>query len=83
MSDKIVDIDPTKRMTKEALARIQKTVSEFKVDEVDNFVILYTKDGVTTFEAYGADWALMGISQAYLEELRSQLLYDSSEDEND
>lgn len=73
--DKVIDLDPRKRLTKEALARIQTTVASFKVKDVENLIILYTKsDGGTSLEAFGVDWSLLGISEAYLESLRASLL---------
>lgn len=84
MSGKVIDLDPTKRLTKEALDRIKETVSKFNPDSTEQFVILFTdENGVAQFEAFGVNWALMGIAQAYLEELRCRLLHDSVEGDDD
>lgn len=84
MSGKIVDLDPNKRMTKEAFERIKKTISEFEPEALESFVLLYTdKEGGVNFEAFGVDWYLMGIAQAYLEDLRKKLLYDDSDEFED
>lgn len=85
MSDKIIDLDPQKRMTKEALSRIKKTINGFDVDDVSNFILLYTdKNGGANFEAFGIDWALLGIGKAYLDSLSDRLIHETpSEDIDD
>lgn len=84
MSGKIIDLDPNKRLTKEAFERIKGVINEFEPDALDNFVLLYTdKEGKITFEAFGVDWFLLGIGEAYLEDLRRKLLYDDAEEPED
>lgn len=79
-SDKIVDFDPRKRLTKEALKNIQGTVASFQPGDIENLMVLYTKkDGEVVFEAFGIDWPLLGISQAYIESLRAALLFEDIE----
>lgn len=84
MSDKVIDLDPQKRMTKESLNRIKKTINDFHADEVQNFILLYTdKEGGANFEAFGIDWALLGIGRAYLDNLSERLLNDTPTEELD
>lgn len=80
MADKVIDLDPQRRLTKEALKRIKETINAVTPENTDSFVLLYTDNkGGVNFEAFGVDWALLGISQAYIEELRRQLLYEGTE----
>lgn len=85
MANNVIDLDPTTRLTKEALERIKATINGFTIEDLDNFVLLYIdKEGASNFEAFGVDWKLMGIGQAYFEALRQELLYgprELSEDE--
>jgi len=84
MSGKVVDLDPQKRLTKEAFERIKATITGFQPEDLDSFVLLYTdKEGGVNFEAFGVDWALLGISQAYIEDLRSQLLYGNEDSDEE
>lgn len=79
MADKVIDLDPNKRLNKESLEAIKASVASFTVDSVENILILYTdKEGGANFEAFGVDWFLLGIGQAYLEELRRRMLCDFS-----
>lgn len=56
MADKIIDIDPTKRLTKEAFDRIKKTINGFDPDELQGFILLYVdKEGGSNLEAFGVD----------------------------
>lgn len=80
-NNKIIDLDPQKRLSKEMLAYIQTSVASFTVDNLENFCILYMKKGEgPTLEAFGVDWYLLGIAQAYLENLRASLLAEGDED---
>lgn len=82
MSGKVIDLDPQKRISKEALIRIQKTVDDFKLDDLESLAIIYVKkDGTPVFEAFGVDWSLLGVSQAYLEHLRWEFLNGTDETE--
>lgn len=79
-SGKVIDFDPRKRLTKEALKNIQSTVANFKSDDLANVMMIYTKqNGEVVFEAFGVDWPVLAISQAYLENLRAILLYEDTE----
>ena len=81
---KIVDIDPTKRLTKEAFDRIKQTVNNFEPDQLEGFLIIYKdREGGANLEAFGLDWPLLGISQAYLDELRRSLLLSETGDFDD
>lgn len=81
-NSKIIDLDPERRLSKEALAGIQTTVAGFNVDELDSLMIIYSrKDGDASFESYGTDWAFLGLSQAYLDRLRADFLDISSSEE--
>ena len=84
MSGKVIDLDPQKRISKDALDRIQKTISEFKLNDLESLAIIYVKkDGTPTLEAFGVDWSMLGLSQAYLEDLRYQLLYSTDKTDED
>lgn len=81
MSGKVIDLDPSKRITKEALDRVKATIADIKEGDVENFILLYTnKEGGVVFDAIGIDWALLGIMQAYLEELRGEMLHGDRDD---
>lgn len=83
MSDsKIIDLDPRKRLTKEALAASQASLAGLTVDNTESLMVFYVdKEGTLALEAFGIDWAILGIAQAHLEDLRNRLLYP--EEEND
>ena len=81
-NSKIIDLDPERRLSKEALAGIQTTVAGFNVDELDSLMVIYSrKDGDASFESYGTDWAFLGLSQAYMDRLRADFLDHSSREE--
>lgn len=81
-TSKVVDLDPKKRMTKEAFEQIKTSLSTLDPDKFNNFILLHTsKDGEITFEAFGIDWEITGIMQAYLEDLRAELLQGPEEDD--
>ena len=82
MPGKVIDLDPNKRLSKEVFKSIQDTMAAYKHEDLQSLVIMYTgKDGSTSLEAYGVDWAVLGICQAYLEELRFQALHEGDGDE--
>ncbi len=84
MANNIIDLDPQTRLTKEALIRIKETVNAFTVEDLDSFVMLYTKkEGGVVFEGFGVDWRILGIGQAYLEALRADLLYGPLSESDD
>lgn len=77
MSGKVVNLDPQKRLTQETLERLKKTVNNLDAATTDNFMIFYAdKDGGANFEAYGVDWFLLGILQAYMNDLGRTMLHD-------
>lgn len=80
---KVVDLNPERRMTQEALERIRASLNNLTVDNLDGFILLYTTkdEGGVDFEAFGIDWALLGISQAYIADLQAQLLNETHDDE--
>lgn len=81
MANNIVDIDPTRRLTKEVLDSIKESVSLMTVDNTEGLVVLCKRrEGDITVEALGIDWALLGLSQAYLDDLRRRMLYDDAND---
>jgi hypothetical protein len=80
MSDKVIPIDPTKRITKEALDIVMEKLKHFDLDD-GSFIMIYTdKEGGANCDAFGIDWTLLGISEAYLEDLRRTLLHDEFEE---
>lgn len=75
----MVDLDPQKRLSREALQEMQKHFSEFTVENLSSLFVVYTDNQKRTFfDAYGIDWYLLGIAQAYLEDIRAQMLEESS-----
>jgi len=75
MANKVIDLNPHTRLTKESLNRIKGVLDNIEPGDVDNLVLLYTtKEGKVTFDATGVDWSLLGIMQAYLEDLRKTML---------
>lgn len=82
MSGKVIDIDPTKRLTKEALTMVKEAVEELTIDNTDTLVVIYKKkDQRPNFEAYGLTWESLGITQTMLSVLAETLLADEFADE--
>lgn len=82
MSDKVIDIDPIKRLTKESLGRIKETISGMTADDLDGLILLYTtSEGKTIMEAYGADLQLIVIGKDFLNDLKDSVLYDRRGDD--
>jgi len=85
MADKVIDINPDKRISKDSLDRIQEIVKSLSVDSLDSLIIIHRNRGEgASLEAYGYDWDILGRSQGYLEFLRAQLLEEDTEiEQND
>jgi len=78
---KIIDLDTNRRLSKEALEDIKKTVDSFTIDNLENIMVIYVdKEGAGNVECYGIDWSFLGLSQAYLEQLRTNFLSECEVD---
>ncbi len=72
--DKIIDLDPSKRLTKEAIQGLITTLESLKPDSVDSFILFYsTKDGMMNSEVFGTTWSMLGYSQAAIDSLRYEM----------
>ena len=68
--DKIVDLDPRKRLSKEAIERFKKVINELKFENTDSMIFIHVpKDGEFTFQAFNLDWQLIGRTQAMVNQL--------------
>lgn len=76
MSGKIIDLDPNRRLTKESLEIVKEHFSKLTIENTETIACLYiNNEGTATFETFGVDWAALGILEAYLEDMRHQMLY--------
>lgn len=74
--NKIVDINPEKRLTKEFLQQFQEHVNQMTVESTHSVFAVYETDEGFVCEAPVIDWALIGILQAYVDNIRSRMLDD-------
>lgn len=78
MSGKIIDLDPRKRLSKEALDLVKKLVSELKVSELQSLTVIATpKGGTPNVYAYGLDFETIGIAQTILVTLGQAMMEDT------
>jgi hypothetical protein len=76
MSGKVIDLDPNKRLSKEALDIIKDFISGLDVDGTSSITIIHTpsKGGSTSVQAYGMDFYSIGIAQTILFSLGQEIL---------
>lgn len=77
MAGKVIDIDPTKRITKEALELIKMNVNKLSVKDISALTLIYTPtDGRSQVMVYGADFHSIGVAQAMLSALANHMLQE-------
>lgn len=86
MADKIVEFDPTKRLSKGAFKEIQEALSSLKYDELVSLtVIANIKDKGPSVHTYGMDFASLGSAQTILNVIAQELLreeFDLNDEED-
>jgi hypothetical protein len=75
MSSKIVNIDPTKRLSQEALDDLKKQVNELTVDNISGFMLSIEKDGDVETSVYGVDLGTLKSIEIHLDDVARHLIY--------
>jgi hypothetical protein len=77
VAGKVIDFDPTKRLSKEAFEAMQKAIAEMRYEDVTSLLVLYTpSDKRTNLLMYGLDFQSIGTAQALLTHISLELLED-------
>jgi uncharacterized membrane protein YgcG len=75
MSDKVVDLDPSKRLSKEAFKMLKESLDTLKYEDLQSITVITTpKNGITSVQAYGMDFYALGVAQSVLTTLGQELL---------
>jgi hypothetical protein len=73
---KVVDINPTRRLDKEALDDMKSLMNAFTIDDVDSIIVIAQHRGTTTptIAGYGTTFATIGIAQTVLTTIAQDML---------
>jgi hypothetical protein len=75
MSGKVIDINPTKRLNKEALDLIRASLNELNADSLEGLMIVYKeKDMAPNLEAYGLTMDMIARAQIILNVIGEEML---------
>lgn len=82
MSDKIIDFDPNKRITKKDYQKLLDTLAKLDPETLDSVVVIYNHQNRTPgLLAYGLTWAAVGAAHTMLTTLGQELLREQFNDE--
>ncbi len=75
MAGKVIDLNPTKRLSKEAFDLMKKMITEMDYEEASSLIVIFTpQSGGTSVQAYGLDFQALGFASAVLTTLSQELL---------
>jgi len=78
MAGKVVDFDPSKRLSKEALDMLKDLVARLQYEETRSLTVIFTpKNGIPNVAAYGLDFESIGIAQTMLTTLGQEMLAEA------
>lgn len=73
MANKIIDIDPEKRATKEALEQFKVLIASLDASKLKQAFFYLDTDEGPSMSVYGPDWQLTGRLKEFLNEINLEL----------